>query len=100
MFLQLGNFYGKGEHHSFLHPKQATFLYYYIDVLYMLQDSTGNGIGDLQGIISKLSHFEYLGIETIWLSPIFPSPMKDHGYDVSDYVDIEPLFGSLDVSIY
>ncbi|MBD3785861.1 MAG: DUF3459 domain-containing protein [Sphingomonadales bacterium] len=59
------------------------------------QDSTGNGIGDLAGITARLDHVARLGADAIWLSPIFPSPMADMGYDVSDYRGIEPLFGSL-----
>lgn len=60
------------------------------------QDSTGNGIGDLAGITSRLGHVAALGADAIWLSPIFPSPMKDMGYDVSDYTGIDPLFGTLE----
>ena len=59
------------------------------------QDSTGNGIGDLQGITSRLPYVADLGVDAIWLSPIFTSPMLDMGYDVSDYCDIDPLFGTL-----
>ena len=59
------------------------------------QDSNGDGIGDLPGITRRLPHVASLGVDAIWLSPIFPSPMADMGYDVSDYTNIEPLFGSL-----
>lgn len=59
------------------------------------QDSTGNGIGDLPGITRRLDHVAALGVDAIWLSPIFTSPMADMGYDVSDYTDIDPLFGTL-----
>ena len=60
------------------------------------KDSTGNGIGDLAGIIEKLDYFvEHLPIDVVWLSPFYPSPMADFGYDVSDYVDVHPLFGDL-----
>ena len=59
-------------------------------------DSTGNGVGDLRGITSKLDHIASLGVDAIWLSPIFTSPMKDFGYDISDYRDIDPMFGTLD----
>ena len=58
-------------------------------------DTTGNGIGDLKGITQKLSYVSDLGVDAIWLSPIFTSPMKDMGYDVSNYKDIDPLFGNL-----
>ena len=60
------------------------------------QDSNGDGIGDLRGITQRLPYLKELGVDAIWLSPIFPSPMADFGYDISDYTDIDPLFGSLD----
>ena len=60
------------------------------------QDSTGNGIGDLPGITARLPHLASLGVDAVWLSPVFKSPMADMGYDVSDYIDIDPLFGSLE----
>lgn len=60
------------------------------------KDSNGDGVGDLQGIIEKLDYVKSLGIDTIWISPIYKSPMKDFGYDVADYCDIDPLFGNLD----
>ena len=59
------------------------------------RDTTGNGIGDLQGIIENLDYLEDLGVETIWFSPFFNSPQKDHGYDVSDYRDIDPIYGTM-----
>jgi alpha-glucosidase len=59
------------------------------------QDTTGNGIGDLPGITRRLAHVAGLGADAIWLSPIYPSPMEDMGYDVADYTDIDPLFGTL-----
>jgi oligo-1,6-glucosidase len=59
-------------------------------------DSNGDGIGDLQGIISRLPHLETLGIDVIWLSPIYSSPQDDNGYDISDYQSIDPIFGTLD----
>jgi len=59
------------------------------------QDTSGNGVGDLRGIISRLDHLQWLGVTAIWISPCFRSPMKDFGYDVSDYRDIDPLFGTL-----
>lgn len=60
------------------------------------QDSDGDGVGDLRGIIERLDHVAWLGADAIWLSPIFPSPMEDMGYDVSDYTAIHPLFGSME----
>jgi alpha-glucosidase len=59
------------------------------------QDSDGDGVGDLRGIRSRLDYLELLGVDAIWISPIFPSPMADFGYDVSDYTGIAPLFGSM-----
>jgi len=58
-------------------------------------DSDGDGIGDLGGIIAKLDYLQWLGVDGIWLSPIFPSPMADFGYDVADYCDVDPVFGDL-----
>ena len=59
-------------------------------------DSNADGIGDIPGIISKLDHLQDLGIGFIWLSPVYASPMRDNGYDISDYYDIAPEFGTLD----
>ena len=59
------------------------------------QDLDGDGVGDLKGISTRLEHLVELGIDAVWISPIFPSPMRDFGYDVSDYCAIHPLFGSL-----
>lgn len=59
------------------------------------QDSNGDGIGDLQGIINRLDYLNDLGIDAIWISPIYPSPMADFGYDVANYIDIHPMFGDL-----
>lgn len=58
------------------------------------QDSNGDGVGDIKGIIARLPYVSALGVDAIWLSPIFPSPMADFGYDISDYVGIDPLFGT------
>ena len=60
------------------------------------QDSNGDGIGDLPGITQRLDHIAALGADGIWISPFFKSPMKDFGYDVSDYNDVDPMFGTLD----
>lgn len=60
------------------------------------QDSSGNGVGDLNGIIQRLPYIVALGVDAIWLSPFYPSPMHDFGYDVSDYCNVDPIFGSLD----
>lgn len=58
-------------------------------------DSDGDGIGDLRGIIDRLDHLAALGVDVVWLSPIYPSPQYDNGYDVSDYCDIDPVYGEL-----
>ena len=60
------------------------------------KDSNGDGIGDIPGIIEKLDYLKTLGIDLIWLCPVFKSPQADNGYDISDYTDIDPLFGSLE----
>jgi alpha-glucosidase len=59
-------------------------------------DNNGDGIGDLAGITARLEHVAKLGADGIWLSPFFKSPMKDFGYDVSDYCDVDPMFGTLE----
>ena len=58
-------------------------------------DSNGDGLGDIPGIISKLDYLQRLGVDAIWLSPVFRSPQDDNGYDISDYQDIDPMFGTL-----
>jgi alpha-glucosidase len=60
------------------------------------QDSDGDGVGDLAGVIQRLPYLTALGIDAVWLSPIFPSPMADFGYDISDYTGIDPLFGTME----
>jgi len=59
-------------------------------------DSNGDGVGDLPGVASKIGYVQSLGVDGVWLSPFFPSPMKDFGYDVSNYRDVDPLFGAMD----
>ena len=59
-------------------------------------DSNGDGVGDLRGVLSTLDDLEKLGVDAIWVSPVYPSPMADFGYDVSDYTGIHPIFGSMD----
>jgi oligo-1,6-glucosidase len=58
-------------------------------------DANGDGIGDLAGILAKLDYLQKLGVDVLWLSPMFPSPQDDAGYDISDYTDVDPVFGSL-----
>ena len=60
------------------------------------QDSNGDGIGDIPGIISRLDYLKDLGIDAIWICPVYRSPQDDCGYDISDYQDIDPMFGSLE----
>ncbi|HPG43735.1 MAG TPA: alpha-glucosidase [Acholeplasmataceae bacterium] len=60
------------------------------------QDSNGDGIGDLNGIRSRLSYLKNLGVDVIWLSPVYKSPMDDNGYDIADYLAIDPMFGHMD----
>ncbi|XP_059150335.1 probable maltase isoform X1 [Physella acuta] len=59
------------------------------------KDSDGDGVGDLQGIISQLPYFKYVGVETLWISPFYKSPQKDFGYDISDQKDVDPIFGDI-----
>jgi alpha-glucosidase len=58
-------------------------------------DSNGDGVGDLEGIRQKLDHLAWLGVDGVWISPFFTSPMADFGYDVADYCDVDPIFGTL-----
>lgn len=60
------------------------------------KDTTGNGVGDLRGIIEKLPYLAELGIDMVWLNPFYPSPQRDNGYDISDYTAINPDFGKMD----
>ena len=59
-------------------------------------DSNGDGVGDIPGIISKLDYLKDLGVDIIWISPMYPSPFADQGYDISDYYNIDPAFGTLE----
>ena len=59
------------------------------------QDSDGDGVGDIRGIIQRLDYLEDLGIDAVWISPMYCSPQNDNGYDISDYQDIDPMFGTL-----
>jgi alpha-glucosidase len=76
------------------------FLWWQRGIIYQIyprsfMDSNADGVGDLPGITSTLDYLQWLGVDAIWMSPIFPSPMADFGYDVSDYTSIHPLFGTL-----
>ena len=79
---------------------QEQFLWWQYGIIYQIyprsfQDSNQDGVGDLPGIIQRLDYLKELGIKAIWISPIFPSPMADFGYDVSDFTAVDPMFGTL-----
>ena len=59
------------------------------------RDTNGDGFGDIPGIIEKLDYLQELGVDYLWLTPVFPSPQRDNGYDVADYREINPLFGTM-----
>ncbi len=78
-----------------------TFHWWQEGVIYQIyprsfQDTNGDGIGDLPGIVQRLDYLQWLGVTAIWISPIYPSPMADFGYDISDYTGIHPMFGSME----
>lgn len=82
-------------------PWRDDYLWWQRGVIYQIyprsfQDTNGDGIGDLNGIRRRLDYLKWLGVEGIWISPFYPSPMKDFGYDVSDYVGVHPLFGTME----
>jgi alpha-glucosidase len=83
-----------------IHPS-LPYLWWQTGVIYQIyprsfKDTTGNGIGDLRGVLASLDYLsETLGVDALWLSPFYPSPMADFGYDVADYTDVDPLFGDL-----
>lgn len=73
--------------------KEAVFYQIYPRSFY---DSNGDGIGDLKGITEKLPYLKELGVTAVWICPFFKSPMKDNGYDISDYYDVNPEFGTIE----
>jgi alpha-glucosidase len=80
---------------------QAPFLWWKHGVIYQVyprsfQDTNGDGVGDLQGVIDRLDYLVALGVDALWLCPVYRSPMRDFGYDVADHVSIDPLFGDLE----
>ena len=83
-----------------IEKKTATYLWWQRGIIYEVyprsfMDSNGDGVGDLAGLISRLDYLRWLGVDAVWISPLYPSPMKDFGYDVADYTAIHPLFGTL-----
>jgi alpha-glucosidase len=80
--------------------QKGSYVWWQSGVIYQIyprsfQDSNADGVGDLRGILARIDYLCWLGVRAIWLSPIFPSPMADFGYDISNYTDIDPVFGSL-----
>src|ERR1043165_984784 len=76
-------------------------LWYRNAVIYQMHvrsfmDSNGDGIGDFNGLISKLDYLEDLGVTAIWLLPFYPSPLRDDGYDIADYTNVNPMYGNMD----
>ena len=84
-----------------MHQPFEAYQWWQTGIIYQLyprsfQDTNQDGTGDLQGIICRLDYLQWLGVQALWLSPIFPSPMDDFGYDIADYTGIDPLFGAMD----
>lgn len=83
-----------------MEPTSSRLSWWQRGVIYQIyprsfQDSNGDGVGDLPGILSRLDYLQWLGVSAVWLSPLYPSPMADFGYDISDYENIDPVFGTL-----
>lgn len=83
------------------HATTGEHLWWQAGVVYQIyprsfMDSNGDGVGDLSGIESRLDYLEWLGVDAIWISPIYPSPMADFGYDVADYTGVDPIFGTME----
>src|SRR4051794_26842015 len=81
--------------------KQSDEIFWRNGIFYQIyprsfQDSNADGVGDIRGIIERLPYLQALGVDAIWLSPIFPSPMADFGYDIADYTGIDPVFGGME----
>src|SRR5690606_21834155 len=76
------------------------YLWWQTGVIYQIyprsfQDTNNDGIVDLAGVTQRLDYLEWLGVDAIWISPVYTSPMADFGYDIADYLSIDPLFGSM-----
>ncbi len=83
-----------------IYPRPEDFRWWERGIIYQIyprsfKDGNGDGIGDLYGIRERLDYLQWLGVDAVWISPIFPSPMADFGYDVSNYTEIDPIFGTL-----
>ncbi|GAA4427875.1 alpha-amylase family glycosyl hydrolase [Pontibacter saemangeumensis] len=81
--------------------QEQKYLWWHEGIIYQIyprsfQDSDNDGVGDLKGIISRLDYLKWMGITAVWISPIYPSPMADFGYDIADYRGIHPLFGTME----
>jgi alpha-glucosidase len=88
------------ENRYFMHNTKNSLYWWQTGVVYQVyprsfKDTNQDGIGDLNGVIEKLDYLKTLGVQAIWLSPFYPSPMIDFGYDVADYCEVDPMFGSL-----
>jgi len=82
-------------------PLSQDALWYKDAIIYQVHvrafyDSTGDGVGDFRGLAQKLDYLQELGINALWLMPFFPSPLRDDGYDISDYRSVHPSYGALD----
>lgn len=80
--------------------EKQNYLWWQTGIIYEIyirsfQDTNGDGVGDLKGVLQRLDHLQWLGVNAVWLTPMYPSPMKDLGYDISDYTGVDPLFGSM-----
>ena len=82
-------------------PENLGSLWYKDAIIYELhvrafKDSNGDGIGDFPGLIQRMDYLRDLGVTCLWLLPFFPSPLKDDGYDISDYLSVHPMYGTID----
>src|SRR5699024_12722085 len=97
----LGSLTAKPRAATMIHPGTAADQWWRTAVIYQIYPrsssaSAGDGAGDLQGITDRLPYLRDLGVDALWLSPFYPSPQVDGGYDISDHQDVDPLFGTLD----
>ena len=81
-------------------PEMQSTVWWQYGIIYEVyprsfQDANGDGIGDLQGILQRLDYLAGLGIKGVWIAPFYPSPMADFGYDIADYCNVDPIFGTL-----